>query len=55
VGEGSTHENAKAQFITGGQQNVTGYSNPQASLYQQGGNELDEARRKQIYDQVRPR
>jgi peptide/nickel transport system substrate-binding protein len=46
-------ENARAQFITGGQQNMTGYSNPRIDqLYQQGGRELDEARRKQIYDQV---
>jgi peptide/nickel transport system substrate-binding protein len=46
-------ENAKAQFITGGQQNFTGYSNPTVDkLYQQGSTELDETRRKQIYDQV---
>jgi peptide/nickel transport system substrate-binding protein len=46
-------QGAKAQFITGGQQNFTGYSNPQVDqLYQQGAHELDQARRKQIYDQV---
>src|SRR5262249_14808870 len=46
-------ESAKSLFITGGQQNFTGYSNPQVDqLYQQGSNELDETRRKQIYDQV---
>jgi len=32
---------------------MTGYSNPEVDqLYQQGGNELDDTRRKQIYDQV---
>jgi peptide/nickel transport system substrate-binding protein len=46
-------ENGKAQFITGGQQNMTSYSNPLIDqLYKQGSNELDETRRKQIYDQV---
>jgi peptide/nickel transport system substrate-binding protein len=46
-------ENGKAQFITGGQQNMTGYSNPLVDqLYKQGSNELDETRRKQIYDEV---
>jgi peptide/nickel transport system substrate-binding protein len=46
-------ESAKAQFITGGQQNFTGYSNPQVDqLYQQGSTELDPTKRKQIYDQV---
>ncbi len=43
----------RAQLITGGQQNVTGYSNPQVDqLFQQGSTELDDAKRKQIYDQV---
>jgi peptide/nickel transport system substrate-binding protein len=43
----------RAQLITGGQQNVTGYSNPQVDeLFRQGSTELDDARRKQIYDQV---
>ncbi|MBV9354965.1 MAG: ABC transporter substrate-binding protein, partial [Chloroflexi bacterium] len=46
-------ENAKAQFITGGQQNFSSYSNPQVDqLYQEGSTELDPTRRKQIYDQV---
>jgi len=43
----------RAQLITGGQQNVTGYSNSQVDdLFKQGANELDDAKRKQIYDQV---
>ncbi|MBV9893999.1 MAG: ABC transporter substrate-binding protein [Chloroflexi bacterium] len=43
----------RAQLITGGQQNVTGYSNPQVDqLFKQGSTELDDAKRKQIYDQV---
>jgi len=43
----------RAQLITGGQQNVTGYSNPQVDqLFKQGATELDDARRKQIYDQA---
>jgi peptide/nickel transport system substrate-binding protein len=46
-------EGAKSQFISGGQQNSTSYSNPLVDqLYQQGGNELDQAKRKQIYDQI---
>jgi len=44
---------AKPQFVTGGQQNVTGYSNPRVDqLYKEGANQLDEARRKQIYDEI---
>jgi peptide/nickel transport system substrate-binding protein len=43
----------RAQLITGGQQNVTGYSNPQVDeLFKQGASELDENKRKQIYDQI---
>src|SRR5262249_45053848 len=43
----------RAQLITGGQQNVTGYSNPRVDeLFKQGATELDDAKRKQIYDQV---
>jgi peptide/nickel transport system substrate-binding protein len=43
----------RAQLITGGQQNVTGYSNPQVDeLFKQGASELDDAKRKQIYDQI---
>src|SRR6202022_434318 len=43
----------RAQLITNGQQNVTGYSNPQVDeLFKQAANELDDAKRKQMYDQV---
>jgi peptide/nickel transport system substrate-binding protein len=43
----------KAQLITNGQQNVTGYSNPQVDeLFKQAAGELDSARRKQLYDQI---
>jgi peptide/nickel transport system substrate-binding protein len=43
----------RAQLITGGQQNVTGYSDPQVDeLFKQGASELDDAKRKQIYDQI---
>lgn len=43
----------RAQLITNGQQNVTGYSNAQVDeLFKQAANELDDARRKQMYDQV---
>ncbi|MBV9579323.1 MAG: hypothetical protein JO057_12110 [Chloroflexi bacterium] len=43
----------RAQLITGGQQNVTGFSDPQVDeLFKQGASEMDEARRKQIYDQI---
>jgi peptide/nickel transport system substrate-binding protein len=43
----------KAQVITTGQQNVTGYSNPQVDeLFRQAANELDDAKRKQMYDQA---
>src|SRR5205085_5395699 len=43
----------KAQLISNGQQNVTGYNNAQVDdLFKQGANELDEAKRKQIYDQI---
>ena len=44
---------AKAQLITNGQQNVTGYSNPQVDdLFRQAALELDASKRKQLYDQV---
>jgi len=43
----------KAQLITNGQQNVTGYSNPRVDeLFKQGSTELDDAKRKQVYDQL---
>ena len=42
----------RAQLITGGQQNVTGFSNPDVDeLFKQGASELDDTKRKQIYDQ----
>ncbi|HEY2593944.1 MAG TPA: ABC transporter substrate-binding protein [Chloroflexota bacterium] len=43
----------RAQLITGGQQNVTGYSNPQVdALFQQGATEQGDTKRKQIYNQI---
>jgi ABC-type transport system substrate-binding protein len=43
----------KAQLITNGQQNVTGYSNPQVDeLFKQAAGELDPIKRKQLYDQI---
>jgi peptide/nickel transport system substrate-binding protein len=43
----------RAQLITNGQQNVTGYSNPQVDeLFKQAANELDDAKRKQLYDRI---
>ncbi len=43
----------RAQLITNGQQNVTGYSNPQVDeSFKQAANELDNAKRKQIYDRI---
>ncbi len=43
----------KAQLIQNGQQNVTGYANPKVDeLFKQGATELDETRRKQVYDQL---
>jgi ABC-type transport system substrate-binding protein len=43
----------RAQLITGGQQNVTGFSNAQVDdLFKQGASEMDETKRKQIYDQI---
>jgi peptide/nickel transport system substrate-binding protein len=43
----------KAQLISSGQQNVTGYANSKVDdLFKQGGNELDPARRKQVYDEL---
>ncbi len=42
-----------AQLISNGQQNVTGYSNPQVDeLFKQAANELDDAKRKQLYDRI---
>jgi peptide/nickel transport system substrate-binding protein len=44
---------SKPQLITGGQQNTVSYSNPQVDqLFKQAGGELDEPRRKQLYDQL---
>jgi peptide/nickel transport system substrate-binding protein len=44
---------ARAQLITNGQQNVTGYSNAQVDeLFRQAALELDESKRKQLYDQI---
>jgi peptide/nickel transport system substrate-binding protein len=43
----------RAQLVTNGQQNVTGYSNPQVDeLFRQAATTLDEAKRKQMYDQI---
>lgn len=44
---------SKAQLITDGQQNRQGYSNPRVDeLFRQGQNEMDAAKRKQIYDEL---
>src|SRR5439155_20659927 len=43
----------KAQLLSNGQQNVTGYSNPQVDeLFKQAANELNPTKRKQMYDQI---
>ncbi|MGH2370748.1 MAG: ABC transporter substrate-binding protein, partial [Chloroflexota bacterium] len=43
----------KSQFATDGTQNATGYSNPRVDqLLEQGAVEQDEAKRKQIYDEI---
>jgi peptide/nickel transport system substrate-binding protein len=43
----------RAQLITNGQQNVTGYSNPRVDeLFKQAASELEDAKRKQMYDQI---
>jgi peptide/nickel transport system substrate-binding protein len=43
----------RAQLVTNGQQNVTGYSNPQVDeLFKQAATTLDEAQRKRMYDQI---
>jgi peptide/nickel transport system substrate-binding protein len=43
----------RAQLVTNGAQNVTGYSNPEVDdLFKQAGNEPDTVRRKQLYDQI---
>ncbi|MCA1648524.1 MAG: ABC transporter substrate-binding protein [Chloroflexi bacterium] len=43
----------RAQLISSGQQNVTGYANPQVDdLFKLAANELDDAKRKQMYDQI---
>ncbi|HYW89916.1 MAG TPA: ABC transporter substrate-binding protein [Chloroflexota bacterium] len=43
----------KAQLIQNGQQNVTGYANARVDeLFRQGSVELDDAKRKQLYDQL---
>ena len=44
---------ARAQLMTSGPQNVTGYTNPRVDeLFRQAASELDASRRKQLYDQV---
>ena len=44
---------SKGQYLTGGQQNRTGFSNPRIDqLFQQGAVEQDDARRKQIYAEI---
>jgi peptide/nickel transport system substrate-binding protein len=44
---------AKSQLIQNGQQNVTGYANPQVDeWFRQAASELDDARRRQLYDQI---
>lgn len=46
-------DSAKSQLSTGGTQNATGYSNPRVDeLFAQGAREQDNARRKQIYDEI---
>jgi peptide/nickel transport system substrate-binding protein len=43
----------KPQLVTTGQQNVTGYSNPQVDeLFREAALELNQTRRKQLYDQI---
>jgi peptide/nickel transport system substrate-binding protein len=43
----------RAQLISSGQQNVTGYSSAQVDdLFKQAATELDDAKRKQMYDQI---
>jgi peptide/nickel transport system substrate-binding protein len=43
----------RAQLITNGQQNVTGYSSPQVDeLFKLAANELDYTQRKKMYDQI---
>jgi peptide/nickel transport system substrate-binding protein len=43
----------RAQLVTNGQQNVTGYSNPQVDdLFRQAATTLDAPKRKQMYDQI---
>jgi peptide/nickel transport system substrate-binding protein len=43
----------KAQLLSNGPQNVTGYSNPQVdALFKQAAGELDGAKRKQLYHQI---
>lgn len=52
-GGGIDPDNAKSQLMTGGTQNYTSFSNPTVDdLFKRGAGELDEARRKQIYDQL---
>jgi peptide/nickel transport system substrate-binding protein len=44
---------ARAQLITNGQQNVTGYTNPRLDeLFKQAASELEATKRKQLYDQI---
>jgi peptide/nickel transport system substrate-binding protein len=43
----------KAQLVSAGMQNVTGYANPQVDeLFRQAGAEMDTVKRKQLYDQA---
>jgi peptide/nickel transport system substrate-binding protein len=43
----------RTQLVQNGQQNVTGYANPRVDeLFKQAANELDDARRKLLYDQL---
>jgi peptide/nickel transport system substrate-binding protein len=46
-------DTSKSQLVTGGTQNYTGFSNPTVDdLFKRGASELDETKRKQLYDQV---
>lgn len=52
-GGGIDPDNAKSQLTTGGTQNYTGFSNPTVDdLFKRGASELDDAKRKQVYDQL---
>jgi peptide/nickel transport system substrate-binding protein len=46
-------DGSKSQLITGGTQNSVGYSNPKVDeLFEKGAAEQDDAKRKQIYDEI---